>query len=313
MISAKVIADSKVGDVRLTTMVLRYPRFIHSEFMTHRVFSRNASSSRAIPTQKLIEQVEKDPATPVWWGKNQPGMQARQELTGENLERAKLYWNTARYAAVNHARLLDSIGVHKQLVNRILEPWQHIEVVVTSTDWANFYALRNHPDAQPEMQVLAKEMYTAHCQSTPTELGPDDWHLPFITPDDRNRVEDFVKEVESGNVTHPSMPLLQNIAKKIGQESASQVALAAVSAARCARVSYLKHDKTPPTVTEDLDLFYRLMGGTPKHASPTEHQACNMTFPLKNSRSNLRNVVQFRKMIENENINIYGCFHEEAG
>lgn len=319
MITAKIIADSKVGDTRLTTMVLRYPRFIHSEFMTHRVFSRNASSSRAIPVQKLIEQVEKDPAMPVWWGKNQSGMQAREQLEPDKLEKALTYWHAARYAAVNHARMLSSIGVHKQLVNRILEPWQYIEVVVTSTDWANFYALRNHPDAQPEMQALAKAMYEAHQASTPVELGLGDWHLPFITPDDRTRVADYVKNYfdtmwgdgpvdPSVRAPHAAFPMLQGIAGRVGVVAVETVVLAALSAARCARVSYLKHDNTTPSIEEDLDLFLRLMGGSPKHASPTEHQACYMAFPIKNGTSNLRNVVQFRKMIVDENISLYEGF-----
>jgi thymidylate synthase ThyX len=319
-ISAKIIADSKVGSTRLTTMVLRYPRFIHAEFMTHRVFSRNASSSRAIPVQKMIEQVENDPAMPVWWGKNQAGMQAREALDPQTQEKALIYWHAQRYAAINHAHMLVSLGVHKQLVNRILEPWQHIEVVVTSTDWANFYALRDHPDAQPEIQALAQAMYAAHQSSTPVELKLGDWHLPFITPDDRARAESYVKErmfpvfrKDGGDVSpatqapHLATIALNGIAARWGMVRTEDVLLAAISAARCARVSYLKHDKTAPSIEEDLDLFQRLLLSTPKHASPAEHQACNMAFPNRLD-SNLRGVAQFRKMIEGECIREYKEF-----
>lgn len=312
------MTDSKVGNIRLTTMVLRYPRFIHSEFMTHRVFSRNAASSRAIPIKKMIEQVEKDPAQPVFWGKNQPGMQAKEELDPVRKERAILYWGAAAYAMVNHAHMLDSLGVHKQIVNRLLEPWQYMETLVTSTDWANFYALRYHPDAQPEIQTLARAMLEAHQASTPTELKLGDWHLPFITPDDRATAKAFVANYFSSmwsdgpvsptvTAPHASVPMLMGIAGRYGMVDADAVVLAAMSAARCARVSYKKHDNTPPSIEDDLDLFLRLMGGSPKHASPTEHQACNMAFPNRMD-SNLRGVAQFRKMIEGERITEYKGF-----
>src|ERR1700693_1578480 len=106
-VSAKIVADS-VGQAgqRITTMQLRYPKFIHGEFMTHRVFSRNASSSRAIPVERLIQDVIDDPAMPVFWGKNQKGMQAKEELTGNDLYMAKREWLRARDQAVASARML---------------------------------------------------------------------------------------------------------------------------------------------------------------------------------------------------------------
>ena len=67
MIKAKIIADSiNSKRCRLTSWVLEYPRFIHAEIMIHRVFSRNAASSRAIPTEKIIQNIIDDPAMPVW-------------------------------------------------------------------------------------------------------------------------------------------------------------------------------------------------------------------------------------------------------
>ncbi len=132
-ISAKIILDSIYGESRLTTMELKYPRFIHSEFMTHRVFSRNASSSRAIPVSKLIDQIIANPAMPIHWGKNQPGMQASEEHNAEVIHEDPEYrhmskeeaWLAARDEAVKFAMAFDKAGYHKQIVNRILEPFSH--------------------------------------------------------------------------------------------------------------------------------------------------------------------------------------------
>lgn len=255
-ITAKIIADSvNPAGSRLTTMQLRYPRFIHSEFMTHRVFSRNASSSRAIPVSKLIEDVENDPAVPLRWGRNQPGMQAHEELSNLEQLSARLHWDSALREAVYHAKRLASLGAHKQVVNRILEPFAHISVVVTSTEWNNFFALRDHPDAQPEMQELARAMRKALSESVPRRLKAGYWHLPYIAPN--------------------------------CGFGASEMQLVKISAARCARVSYLKHDGTPPSAEEELALFDRLAGHNPPHASPLEHQAQANSVPCPELAGNL--------------------------
>jgi len=170
-ITAKIIADTIWNGNRITTMQLRYPRFIHSEFMTHRAFSRNASSSRAIPVDRLIADVENDPAMPIHWGSNKPGMQAGPEIAS-----CEKQWLLARDAAVIHAARISAYGLHKQIVNRILEPFAHINVLVTATEWDNFFALRDHPDAQPEIQALAKVMRKARDESIPVE---DDMHSPY--------------------------------------------------------------------------------------------------------------------------------------
>ncbi len=156
-VSAKVIKDSISPDgVRITTLELEYPRIIHSELMTHRVFSRNSASSRAIPVSKVIELVESNPAMPVHWGKNQAGMQAKEELDDLNKEAVRQLWLEAAKQAVSIAKVMADIGGHKQVVNRILEPFQHMKVVVTSTEWANWDWLRDHPDADPTIHALAK-------------------------------------------------------------------------------------------------------------------------------------------------------------
>ncbi len=249
-ISATVICDSisKEGK-RLTTFLLRYPRFIHAEVMTHRVFSRNASSSRAIPVKKMIEDLKRDPAMPVYWGSNKPGMQAGEELSGDELQQVQHWWLSAMHQAIGHAQHMIDNGLHKQIANRILEPWAHINVVVTATDYENFFALRRHKDAQPEIKALADAMWDAREASLPNLLLPGDWHLPFITTADR-------RDANHG----PS-------------QSPDTGALIRISVARCARTSYLTHDGRETTWEEDLALYERLVGGEPLHASPAEHQA----------------------------------------
>lgn len=278
-ITAKVIEDSVAPNgKRLTTLQLMYPRFIHAEFMTHRVFSRNASSSRAIPVAKMIQQVRAAPAMPIHWGKNQPGMQAHEEHDAPVEGLRDLYgstygdlpiqqaWQVAAEHAAFIAKCMNDAGYHKQVVNRILEPFLHISVIVTATEWDNFFELRDHPDAQPEIRELAIQMRAAMGASTPV-LRPRDrqtiaaWHLPYVTQEERD--------------TYRNSPEL----------------LAMVSAARCARVSYLTHDGRVPNFDEDLALYDRLVGSRPLHASPIEHQA--YPLPLADQRS--KNFVGWRQ------------------
>jgi thymidylate synthase ThyX len=153
--SARVLLDSRSpSGARLTTLEVRYPRFIHSEMMTHRVFSRNAASSRAIPIKKMIAAVREEPALPVYWGRNQTGMSAREAVTPEVEALARAEWQSALEDALAHAERLaeKDIDLHKQLVNRLLEPFAWITVIITATDWANFFTQRCHPDAQPEIK-----------------------------------------------------------------------------------------------------------------------------------------------------------------
>lgn len=243
-ISALVIEDSVSEEgVRLTTLQLSYPRYIHSELMTHRVFSRNASSSRAIPVSKLASMALENMVEPIRYGLNQAGMQAKNDcLTGEALDKARAIWKHMAETCAAGAVELAELGLHKQWANRPLEWFSNIKVIVTATEWSNFYALRAHPDAQPEFHTLAVLMKAAMEASMPKLLSPSGWHLPYVTAEERSGERDGMM-------------------------------LAKLSAARCARVSYLKHDGAAPSVEEDLALYDRLVGGKPIHASPIEHQA----------------------------------------
>lgn len=263
-ITAKVIADSRsaTGD-RITTVQVRYPRMVHSEFMTHRVFSRNASSSRAVPIERMIQEVIDDPAMPVAWGSNKPGMQAGDEI--DDPERAEETWLAAQYHAVRAAREMAYLGLHKQIANRLLEPFAHISVVVTATEWDNFFDLRCHPDADPTMRALAEAMRDAIEGSEPET---SDFHLPYV--------DEWHSEYESSDETiHRAMM---------------------VSAARCARVSYLNHDGSNPDIGKDLALANRLLES--KHMSPFEHQARVTGDEGTALWGNFTGWDQHRKMIE---------------
>lgn len=227
----------------LITLSLVYPRFIHAEFMTHRVFSRNASSSRAVPIKKMIDLVESHAAAPIEYGSNQPGMQAGALLDGEALSNAQDIWHAAAASAVKHARKMADAGVHKQIVNRIMEPFSHINTIVTATDWDNFFKLRISPMAQPEIRELAVKMKAAIDASTPVTRARGAWHLPYITDEER---------------------------EMLAVDNGGGYTAALISAARCARVSYMTHDGLEPDMMKDLALARRL--ASDQHASPFEHQ-----------------------------------------
>lgn len=245
---------------KLITFVCKYWRAVHAEMLTHRDFSRNASSTRAIPTAKLIEQIRTNPAGPVFWGANQPGMQAVEEcaalvehpVTGEWLSREEA-WKEAANSAASWAEAFTDAGYHKQIAGRITEPFGWITVVITATSWDNFYALRAHADAQPEIQDVAETMLKIVGDvpvRTIDETKFSDahsWHLPFVSIAERHEF---------------AVPLLL-----------------AMSAARSARTSYLTHDKANPTMEQDDGLYRRLVESQPLHASPLEHQAFNSGKP----------------------------------
>ena len=271
-ITAKVIADSiSQAGVRILTMELEYPRFIHSEFMTHRVFSRNAASSRAIPIETMMKQVTTNPARPVHWGLNQAGMQADNEVEVSAVKCMKT-WKAAAARAVESAKELQELGLHKQIVNRVLEPFQMMKTVVTSTEWENFFMLRDHKDAQPEIAVLARRMKEAQETSEPLLIDSNEWHVPYV-----NR-----KRGVHGELVY-----------FIGKDIISEEDALKVSASCCAQVSYRKTDKG---IGKALKIYDMLVNNKPVHASPFEHQG--RPILLEKFSGNLRGYQQYRKLIE---------------
>lgn len=292
-VAAKIIADSiNERGTRVTTFELEYPRIIHSELMTHRVFSRNAASSRAIPVKTMIDLIEANPAMPSHWGKNQSGMQAKEELDELSKESVKQLWLHACKDAVSHARVMADIGAHKQVINRITEPYQHMKVVLTATDYANWFYLRDHKDADPTIAELAAKMLYEHTTSIPDLLSTGDWHMPYV------RVDYEHSDLGDDRCYYDE----QN-----NQISVEQALMISVSS--CAQVSFRKSDGS----LEKAEVIYkRLIESKPTHASPTEHQCQafdnNQLFPKgithvdRNGTQwsgNIRDWIQYRQLIPN--------------
>lgn len=279
-IEVKVIEHSKAPHGgELLTYQVRAPRFFWAEVLTHRDKSRNASSSRAIPVRKMIENTLADPAFFVHIGKNQAGMQAHEEVDGFTKKQFRQEWEdlmriVAGYVGRWSAPVEEGgYNIHKQVANRALEPWQHISAVISGTEWDNMDELRDHEDAQPEFRVLQQALKAARAASTPRLLvadpsTTDGWHLPYITQEER-----FVLRLRP-------------------------VFAARLSTARNARVSYLTHDGLLPDQAKDIGLFERLVGSTPLHASPTEHPA--YALPEATRDKNYIGFRQFRADVELE-------------
>lgn len=266
--STNVLADSvNESGGRLTTLEVTFPRMVLAEFNTHRILSRNSASSRAIPVKKQLQRVKDDPFIPVHWGANQAGMQADAELSEADKNRALAEWLTARDSAVGHAERLLDIGLHKQIVNRILEPYMWHTVIVSGTEWRNFFALRANPQAQPEIRIAAELMQAAMSDSEPKLLGDNEWHLPLVQEDEQEWARENV-----------------DLAIK-------------VSVGRCARVSYLTHDGVR-SFDKDIELHDRLISSG--HMSPAEHVATPGWKGDPEWSGNFYGWMQYRKSIRNE-------------
>ena len=286
MTNATIIKDSiNYLGCRLTTLVLEYPRLAHADFMTHRALSKNAGGSRAIPIQKVIENVQNNTVYPIWT-KNQKGMQG-ELITDEKLIQElnnDVYF--MRDWIIHEVNSLALKGVHKQNANRYLEPFMHIKLLCTGTDWENFFNLRCHPDAQPEIQSLAQNIRQAMKESKPQHLEPGEWHIPF---------EDYMPD-------------------GLTEEEKIKVAVA-----RAARVSYNNFETNSIDPVKDIELYEKLIVQEPAHMSPTEHQARvpteqelehfssrylthevgKFTYHKGKYISNLSGWIQLRKIIEN--------------
>ena len=250
-ISAKVVCDSiSEQGVRLTTFEIEYPRIVMSEFNTMRAISKNSSSSRAIPVSKMLEHTQNINLKPIYFGSKKSGMQAGDELVGEDLQYAKSTWESALHSMVHSAKILDGCGVAKEVTNRLVEPFQLVKVVCTATDWDNFFNLRLHPDADPNICMLAYKMYTAMQESEPYLLKAGEWHLPFVNIGWNGKGEMCYADEDFNSVE-----LEQAIR---------------LSAASCASVSY----RTEGMTLEKADkIFDMLIKAEVVHSSPLEHCA----------------------------------------
>jgi thymidylate synthase ThyX len=298
LITAKIIADSISPDgVRMTTMEIEYPRFILAELNTHRMLSKNSASSRAIPVKAMHEHIRANTAGPVFWGINQPGMQAKTEATGADLSEAKYIWAIAREAAIRYSQELAGLNIHKQITNRITEPWMLMKTVISGTEWANFFWLRkntpDYEDAQPEIAELAQKMFDAYEKSQPQLLHPGEWHVPYVNTYRDLAINELVYTDADG--------------RKITADEAR-----IISASCCAQVSYRKNDDS---FEKAQKIYKQLIEASRAHASPVEHQATPMqemwhgysepgithrTADLQSWSGNLRGWIQFRKLIPGE-------------
>lgn len=239
--ACKILADSvSPAAHRLTTFEVTFPRIVLAELNTHRMLSRNSASSRATPVQGRIAAVVADPFVPDSFGRNRKGMQHAEVLEGDEDRAARRCWAEACQDAVVSAGVLANIGVHKQLANRLLEPFSWHTAVLTATDWSNFFGLRVNPAAQGEIRTIAQMMLDLYMTSEPTPVGYGEWHTPYVGKDERETFR------------------------------AEGIDPVKVSVARCARVSTLTQDgRRDPR--EDVALYGRLVA--PGHLSPLEHAA----------------------------------------
>jgi thymidylate synthase-like protein len=291
-VKARVLTDSYYGPEdqdgwplpdphwtrRVTTLEVVIPRIVLAEFNTHRAFSRNSASSRAIPFAKMLQRVQEDPFIPLSFPAEQRGMQGGEELGADERRIAELAWLQARDAAVRHARGMADLGVHKSVVNRLLEPFMWHTVIVTSAEWDNFFRQRCSPLAQPEIRVAAEAMRDAIAASKPHWLTAGAWHRPLLDGD-----EDTIFEVQDSG--HPDQDGVFN----------------RISAARCARVSYLTHEGKRDWM-EDLNLFTKLATADPPHWSPLEH-VCRRPYASEAGTvkpGNLPGFVQLRHIVSGE-------------
>lgn len=264
---ASVVADSvnPLG-IRLTTVKLLYPRIVHDQLLMHRAFSRSCSSSRAIPTDRLIEEVMKTPVVFYRMGYNQSGMVPGEVLNEDDMADALRILEEHRNFSVMCALRFKKIGVHKQWANRFLDMHSHISVVVTSTEWSNWDSLRLAGDAQSEIGMIAQAMKEARDLSVPVDLTDGEWHLPFIQEHERSQFDPII--------------------------------LSQISAARCARTSLKRHDQEHPDTDKDRQLAAKLWSS--RHSNPFEHQAISKSTAERNQYSGNLDAgwMQLRKMME---------------
>lgn len=311
-ISATIVADSKnqFGN-RLTTFVLTFPRYILAEFNTHRMLSRNSASSRAIPFAKMLASVQSNPFIPIAWMKDHKGMQGNDYFTEEEAGPILEDWLAARDSAVTSAVSLGNKNLTKQIVNRILEPFMWHTVIVTASEWGNFFALRASEFADIHIQKLAYEMLEAYNASEPKELEDGEWHIPFGDKIDEGKLWELVNSWEDNRPNEPKEVYYGS------NERGFDDAKLKIASARCARISYtvVGEEGKPDNYDNDIKLHDRLSGSG--HWSPMEHCGQAMTEKQFNFLSsfnaddgeegtwgwsgNFRGFIQYRKIFAGEN------------
>jgi thymidylate synthase ThyX len=299
---AKILADSISKDgIRLRSFEIVAHRFILAEINTHKVLSRNYRSSRAVPVKRLITEVREHPAIPVTWGMNVAGMHTSIIADAETAKKAEEIWRKAANAAADYAQELMDIGIHKQWANRVMEPYMWAKGIITSSDMANFYALRLPPDAQPEFRALAEAMQAAEAKSKPRRMKHGMWHLPYVDLSDK---EEFC-QIERFVDANPDVDLGSWTTK---EERTMELARR-MSVARCARVSYRGFDDPNARIEKELELYSKLLTSQPLHASPAEHQATpdyligrgkKRRWANRDLHGNLYGWVQYRKTLPGE-------------
>ncbi|AFO71719.1 hypothetical protein phiCbK_204 [Caulobacter phage phiCbK] len=299
-LAASITQDGK----RLDSLLLRYPRMVHADFMTHRVFSRNASSSRAIPLKKMLLD---EPYVPLF-RENKPGMQPGDYLSNADQEAAEAIWMEmadavrAGVAKLGLPRGEGGLNIHKQWVNRATEWFGYISVVVSATDWINFLTLRDDAGAQDEIQTLARRIKADLYAQTPRLLRPGEWHLPFINlEEDIDTISRFLRN-ERAQADY-NLGLIDFAFVNLREVSEIDRLLIVSSASRCARASYRDFDGSKASITRDVGTFLKLAASQPVHASPLEHQA-RAARPgaalTKAHQGNFRGFQQFRKFVPGE-------------
>ncbi|NJO63410.1 MAG: hypothetical protein HC836_35915 [Richelia sp. RM2_1_2] len=257
---AEIIADSitEHGN-RLTSYVVTFPRIVLAEFNTHRMFSRNSASSRAIPFKKMVKSVRNNPFIPLGFQKDHSGMQGTEYITGFKLKLVRLAWWAASRAAICTAMILNWLGVTKQICNRILEPFMWHTVIVTSSEWENFFALRAQDQAEIHIQKLAYMMLEEYNKSAPKVLKAGEWHIPFGNNIDQNKAYNVFRE-NIGLIPNPEY-----------HDDELQKFFIKIAVARCARVSYtvVGEESKGDNYLNDIKLYDRLLKSG--HWSPFEH------------------------------------------
>lgn len=270
-VSAKLLlySQSEITGKKIATFIVTIPKFLQAQINSHRALSRNSGSSRAIPAKTIRKRVLTDPFIPVEFGKNQAGMRGGEQVSGIKLILANKIWLWARFVPCFFHYLGEKLDIHKEVLNRLIEPWMYTEIVLTGTEWSNFIKLRIDNSAQPEIQIIAKDIEYLLKTNDPKILKIGEWHLPFISEEEKNELDSETLKM--------------------------------ISSARCARVSYKLYDGTKSNIEKDTALCKRLISYG--HWSPFEHIAGALDT-LEQS-GNFIGWKQYRKDFKNEDGNNY--------